>query len=214
VFDASGPGRTWLAVALLAAGFLAMHELHRRENVPPRAALAGFPMAVGAWEGTNVPLPARILRAVGLDDYLNRVYRQETGRAVTLYISYYASQRAGQTIHSPRNCLPGAGWQPLSSRYLSIPVGSARPLVVNEYDVERGLDQVLVLYWYQERGRDIASEYAAKFWLTADALLRDRTDGALVRVTTPVAGGFPRAERRATAFLRLIFPHLARFIPN
>ena len=208
------PGHTWLAVALIALGMLAMQQLNHGERIVPRAKLAGFPMVLGRWAGANVPLPERILRAVGLSDYLNRVYQNGAGRAITLYISYYSSQRTGQTIHSPKNCLPGAGWQPLESRRLTIPVAGSAPLVVNEYLVARGTDRVLVLYWYQERGRDIASEYAAKFWLTVDALTRDRTDGALVRVTTPIDGNFARAERRSVGFVQAIFPHLAPYIPN
>ena len=210
-------GRLWLAVAVVAVGILAMGQLHHGEKFPSRAPLAEFPMSLGRWSGENVPLSAQIVRAVGLDDYLNRIYRDGSGALVTLYISYYTSQRTGQTIHSPRNCLPGAGWQPVESRRLSIPVAGSAPLVVNEYDVARDTERVLVLYWYQERGREIASEYAAKFWLTADAITRDRTDGALVRVTTPVgSAGRNRgeAERRAVGFVRAIFPHLSKFIPN
>jgi len=209
--------RLWLAVAVVAAGILAMAQLHHGEKVPPRAPLAEFPMSLGRWSGENVPLSAQIVRAVGLDDYLNRIYSDGAGAPVTLYISYYSSQRTGQTIHSPRNCLPGAGWQPVESRRLSIALAGRGPLVANEYDVARDTERVLVLYWYQERGREIASEYAAKFWLTADAITRDRTDGALVRVTTP-AGNAGRnsgeAERRAVGFVRALFPHLSKFIPN
>jgi EpsI family protein len=210
-------GRLWLAVAVVAAGMLSMGRLKHRERVPNRAPLAEFPMRLGRWSGENVPLPARIVRAVGLDDYLNRIYSGGPGAPVTLYISYYASQRTGQTIHSPKNCLPGTGWQPLESRRLSIPVRGSGPIVVNEYDVARDAARVLVLYWYQERGRDIASEYAAKFWLTADALSRDRTDGALVRVTTPIGNAgrdIGPAERNAVSFVKTIFPHLSKFIPN
>lgn len=209
--------RLWLSVAVVAVGILAMRQLARAEKVVPHAPLAEFPTLLGRWSGENVPLSARIVKAVGLDDYLNRIYHDGSGAPVTLYISYYSSQRTGQTIHSPKNCLPGAGWQPLASRRLSIPLPGRRPLVANEYDVARDADRVLVLYWYQERGRDIASEYAAKFWLTADALTRDRTDGALVRVTTPVPDAgrdIARAQRRAVAFLRSVLPHLAKFIPN
>lgn len=213
-----GPaGRLWLSVAVVALGILAMRQLAREEKIVPHAPLAEFPIRLGRWSGENIPLPARVVKAVGLDDYLSRVYRKGEGAPVTLYVSYYSTQRTGQTIHSPKNCLPGAGWQPLESRRLTIPLPGGTPLVVNEYDVARDADRVLVLYWYQERGRDIASEYAAKFWLTADALTRDRTDGALVRVTTPIPNAghdVARAQRRAAAFVRTVFPRLAKFIPN
>jgi EpsI family protein len=213
-----GPeARPWLAAAVLALGFLVMGRLNHGERAPTRAPLAEFPMRLGRWSGENVPLPASVVRAVGLDDYVNRIYSEGPGAPVTLYISYYSSQRTGQTIHSPKNCLPGTGWQPVDSRRLRVPVTGSSPLVVNEYDVERDTARVLVLYWYDERGRDIASEYAAKFWLTADALTRDRTDGALVRVTTPIGDAgrnLGAAERRAAGFVETVFPRLSRFIPN
>jgi EpsI family protein len=206
--------RLWIAAALVAAGSLAMQQLSHGEPVVLRAPLAGFPLAFGGWSGWDVPLAGKVVAAAGLDDYLNRSYGDAQGKWATLFISYYRTQRTGQTIHSPKNCLPGAGWQPLESRPLTIPIGGPGPLVVNEYYVARGTDRALVLYWYQERGRSVASEYAAKWWLTVDALTRNRTDGALVRVTTPMALDRRRAERRATNFVRQIVPRLGRFIPN
>lgn len=206
--------RLWTAACVVALGILTMHQVSHGEAVLPRAPLSGLPLTLGRWAGERVPLPGRIVRAVGLDDYVNRVYRDPALGAVTLFISYYRTQRTGQTIHSPRNCLPGAGWLPLDSRRLSIAVAGHAPIDVNEYLVARDAARVLVLYWYQERGRVIASEYSAKFWLTADALTRHRTDGALVRVTTPVTAGRRVARRRAVAFVREIFPRLGRYIPN
>jgi EpsI family protein len=210
----AAPARLWTAAFVVALGILAMHQVSHGEAVVPRLPLADLPLALGAWSGEPIPLPERIVDAVGLDDYINRVYRNPGAGAVTLFISYYRTQGTGETIHSPKNCLPGAGWLPLASRRLSIAVAGYAPIAVSEYLVARDTDRVLVLYWYQERGRVIASEYSAKFWLTADAITRDRTDGALVRVTTPVAGDRPAAERRAVAFMRTIFPHLSRYIPN
>lgn len=204
----------WLAVGLIVFGILAMRQLRRPEIIPPSEPLADFPLHIQSWTGTRVPLSQHIVRAVGLDEYVNRVYGEPSRGWVTLYISYYRSQRTGQTIHSPKNCLPGAGWQPVYSRRLSIPLAGAKPLVVNEYDVVRGTNHVLVLYWYRERGREITSEYAAKFWLMFDALTRNRTDGALIRVTTPIRTTRNRAERLAASFVRVIFPRLGRFIPN
>lgn len=204
----------WLAVGLIVFGILAMRQLRRPEITPPSEPLANFPLQIQSWTGTRVPLSQHIVRAVGLDEYVNRVYGEPSRGWVTLYISYYRSQRTGQTIHSPKNCLPGAGWQPVYSRRISIPLAGAKPLVVNEYDVVRGTNHVLVLYWYRERGREITSEYAAKFWLMFDALTRNRTDGALIRVTTPILTSRNRAERLATSFVRAIFPRLGRFIPN
>ncbi|HVB99626.1 MAG TPA: EpsI family protein [Candidatus Dormibacteraeota bacterium] len=212
--NASPDRSLWCAAALMLAGILAMHQLHRPEITPPSVPLTRFPHRIESWSGTDVPLTQNVIQAAGLNEYVNRIYHATSRPPVTLFISYYRTQRTGQTIHSPKNCLPGAGWQPIYSRQLSIPLAGTKPIVVNEYDIVRDTNRVLVLYWYQERGREIASEYAAKFWLSFDALTRNRTDGALVRVTTPVRGGRGRAEQRAVGFVRAIFPHLGRFIPN
>lgn len=203
-----------MAAGLVACGVLMMQELSHGQPIVPHVSLSAFPMKLGDWSGREVRIPTRVLVAAGLDEYVNRLYRDPAGNTVTLFISYYRTQRAGETIHSPKNCLPGAGWQPLTSRRLVVPMPGRSPLVMNEYVVARDIDRLLVLYWYQERGRDIASEYAAKFWLSYDALLRNRTDGGLVRVTTPLSPGRARAESRAVDFVKLIDPRLPRFIPN
>jgi EpsI family protein len=144
---------------------------------------------MGNWEGQEQPLPERIVQAVGVSDYTNRVYFQPTDPPVQLYIGYYASQRTGDTIHSPKNCLPGVGWEPISAGYATIALTSARQIVVNDYIIQKDLNKQMVLYWYQGRGRVIASEYARKFWMVTDAISRNRTDGALVRLVTPMDDG-------------------------
>ena len=206
--------RVWMAAGLVALGVLMMQELSHGQPVIPHKPLSAFPIQLGQWSGMNVPIPHRILAATGLDEYVNRLYRNPAGNTVTLFMSYYESQRTGQTIHSPKNCLPGAGWQPLTSRRLVVAMPGRSPLVMNEYVVARDIDRLLVLYWYQERGRDIASEYAAKFWLSYDALVRNRTDGGLIRVTTPLTRDPKKAQRLAVDFVRLIDSRIPRYIPN
>lgn len=203
-----------MAAALVAAGILMLRQVSHGEPVVPRRPLAGFPLTFDGWSGRELLLSDSIVAAAGLDEYINRSYADSRGDWINLFISYYRTQRTGQTIHSPKNCLPGAGWQPLASRRLTVAESGRAALVVNEYDVAKDVRRVLVLYWYQERGRAIASEYAAKFWLTADALTRNRTDGALVRVIAPVAGDRSIAERRAVDFVRDIVPRLRQFVPD
>lgn len=214
MFESSHVKRVWMAALLVAVGILGMQELSHGEPVVPRTPISAFPMQIGHWSGQNLPIANRILVAAGLDEYVSRLYRNHQGDSVTLFISYYRSQRTGETIHSPKNCLPGAGWQPISSRRITIAIPNHPPVVANEYIIARDINRLLVLYWYQERGRDIASEYAAKFWLSYDALFRDRTDGGLVRVTTPLGSDRALAERRAFDFVRLIDPQLPRYVPN
>jgi len=151
---------------------------------------------------------------VGVSDYANRVYSQPGATPIQLYIGFYATQRSGDTIHSPKNCLPGAGWDPIRSGYAMVSITDGRKIVVNEYVIQQDQDKQLVFYWYQGRGRVIASEYAGKFWMVMDALSRNRTDSALVRLVTPMADGEDQAHARLVKFTQVLFPHLDEFIPN
>jgi EpsI family protein len=145
---------------------------------------------------------------------LNRAYTNAGGQGIELYLGYYQSQRTGETIHSPKNCLPGAGWEPVRSGRLTIPVSDRPPIVVNEYLIEKGPAQYLVLYWYQAHGRVIASEYSGKAWLVYDAITRNRTDEALVRVLTSTRNGEEQARATAVQFVQSLYPRLNRFIPD
>jgi EpsI family protein len=156
------------------------------------------------------------------DDLLMRTYFALDGTAAGLYIGYWEAQRRNDAVHSPLNCLPGAGWQPLSRRHLTIPAAGGAtkrpPIEVNRYVVQKGPERLLVLYWYQSHGRAIASEYAAKFFLIADAVRTGRSDTAIVRVVTPIAGADAAAEARAervgTELVQHILPILDDYIPS
>jgi EpsI family protein len=176
--------------------------------------LRELPYTLDSWTGTEQPLPERIVQAVGVSDYTNRIYFNPQVGLAQLYVGYYASQRTGDTIHSPKNCLPGAGWDPVQSGYIKISIPGGRQIVVNEYVIQQGSDKQLVFYWYQGRGRVIASEYSGKFWMVADAISRNRTDGALVRVVTPMNDGEVQPRARLVSFTQLLFPQLERIIPN
>ena len=130
----------------------------------------------------------------------------------------YGSQRQGDTIHSPLNCLPGAGWEPLSEGRTTIANagGPGVDIEVNRYVVQKGLDRQLVLYWYQSHGRVVASEYTSRLLLIHDAIRMNRTDGSMVRVIAPIAVGSDgaAAEALATEFVRSLFPRLAGYIPS
>jgi EpsI family protein len=135
-------------------------------------------------------------------------------------MGFYGSQRQGDTIHSPLNCLPGAGWEAVSEGRLTIANvdGAGRDITVNRYVVQKGLERQLVLYWYQSHGRVVASEYWSKLHLIKDAIRLNRTDGSMVRVIAPVhrnAGdGGAAAERLAEQFTRVIFPLLPAYLPQ
>lgn len=204
-----------LAVSLtLGAAAVALSAADRPDANAPRELLPGFPLSIDEWRGVDAaPLDLDTMRVLGVDDYVLRAYAAGA-HEVGLYIGYYRSQRQGDAIHSPMNCLPGAGWVPVEAGRLRL--ASAGGAEVNRYLIQKGEDRQVALYWYQGRGRTVASEYWSKAFLVWDAARRNRTDGALVRVLSPVARGDSpdAAERRAEAFAGLIFPKLASFIPE
>lgn len=208
-----GP-RVAIAISVLAAATLLLHTANPAERVPSRRPLREFPVVLGGWRGTEFPFEARLVRAAGVDDYLNRRYTDQAGNSLELYIGYYQSQRTAQGIHSPKNCLPGAGWEPIRSGVTTIPALGSRTATVNEYIVGKGRERDLVFYWYQSRGRSEASEYRAKLWLAKDAITRHRTDGALVRVWAPLIGSEESMKARAQEFIQLLFNHLNEFVPD
>jgi len=206
--------RLWITVAFLLGSSMLLHALTHGERVVPRTPLSGLPRSLGSWKGEDLPLPPSIVAVLNVSDYANRVYVDHTEMPIQLYIGYYASQRTGDTIHSPRNCLPGSGWEPIGSRLRTIDVQQGRQIVVNEYLIQKELNKQMVFYWYQNRGRIIASEYAAKFWMIADAISHNRTDGALVRVVTPISDGEENARTRLVGFTQALFSQLNSILPN
>jgi EpsI family protein len=209
-----GSIRLWITAVVLLSAFVMLHTASHGETIAPREPLRNLPYSLVSWKGVEQPLDARTIQAVGVSDYTNRVYADQADANVLLYIGYYASQKTGDNIHSPKNCLPGDGWDPIRSGYATIPIPSGPPIVVNEYVIQRDTDQDLVFYWYQGRGRVIASEYSGKVWMVADAISRNRTDGALVRLITPITDGEANARTRLANFTQVLFPHLDGFIPN
>jgi EpsI family protein len=202
------------ACLLATAGYLAWTA--RAEGTPVRAPLEQCPLVISDYRGQSLePFNAQMLAVLGVDEYLNRMYISPRRVPVGLYVGYYTSQREGDTIHSPQNCLPGSGWEPVSSRHLTIPIaGNKSPIEVNRYLIAKGADRQVVLYWYQSHGRVVASEYWAKIFLTLDAIRLNRTDGALVRVITPIRESEADAEREAVEFVQTIFPLLGQYLPS
>jgi len=216
-------------IVLLSACFLStaayLHQASKVEPVPVRQSLAGFPTKIDEWQGQEAArLDEKILILLGVDDYLNRLYQAHGRPLIGLYIGYYKSQRAGHTFHSPMNCLPGSGWNPVTRGYVTIPIENTPTatsgipyMEVNRVLIEKGLDRQLVFYWYQGHGRVVASEYRAKIYTVLDAIRMNRTDAALVRVIVPVRdaglGSEKLAEREAMIFVKSIYPLLSTYLP-
>ena len=215
----SGPsGRTIILSLLLvlSAGYIA--RASKSEQIPLRSPLTELPFRFGGYEGTrSADLEPEILKVLGVDEYVSRVYRSsESSLPIGLYIGYYMSQRQGDTMHSPMNCLPGSGWQPIQSGRMTVDF-NGRPQEINRYIVEKGGDRLLVFYWYQGHGRIVASEYWGKIYTVLDALRLNRTDAALVRVVVPMPiaekSGEQTAEALGVRFAQGLLPQLERHLP-
>jgi EpsI family protein len=206
--------RLVLLTLLVAGTALAIGRASNEHPLPPRVPLAEVPLAIGDWQAAaHHEFDANTLAVLRADDYVARAYVRG-GEQVDAFVGYYASQRQGASIHSPMNCLPAAGWQPLSSSRLSIDAGQSGVIDASRYVIQKGLNRQLVVYWYQSHGRTIASEYASKFYLVLDSIRLRRSDGALVRVIAPLGRDEAAAERSVTAFVRALTPTLARHLPS
>jgi EpsI family protein len=200
------------ACMLAAAAYLARGT--SAEAVPAHRPLSELPLTIGGWQGTSAPeFDRETLAVLRVDDYVNRWYTRSDGAVVSLYVGYYETQREGDTIHSPMNCLPGAGWQPVEADRLTVPV-SGRDIETNRYIIQKGADKQLVLYWYRGRGRDVASEYWSRALLMLDAVRLHRTDGALIRVISPITQNTFTSEATATNFVKALYPMLTRYLPG
>jgi EpsI family protein len=225
--------RFWTIVALLLATAFLLQSRGDTDKVPYSEPLSAMPTTIGPWISRDVPMEADVLAILGKGDFLNRVYygprslRQNASLStpatpgnqqvpVSLFIGYFPTQRTGQSIHSPQHCLPGAGWTFESAKYTDFTADDKEVFRVGEYVISDGTTKQFVLYWYEAHGRSIASEYTAKLYMIADAIRLNRTDGAIVRVISPVlpAETVADARERVVRFTGEMAPFLPRFIPN
>jgi len=214
--------RFWIVIVLLLSTIFVLESRGDVDKVPYSQPLSMMPENFGQWTAQDIPLTDDTLEVLGKGDFLNRIYtfKPQPGEAaqplISLFIGYFASQRTGQTMHSPQNCLPGAGWTFDSHKYTEIEDVNGKKYNVGEYIIGDGNTKQFVIYWYQSHGRSIPNEYVAKGYLVADAIRMNRTDGALVRVITQIMPSepFESARARALHFTQQMAPDLPRFIPN
>jgi EpsI family protein len=216
--------RFWLVIVLLASTAFVLQSRGDADRIPVSQPLSQMPEHFDGWTAQDVPLTDDTLAVLGKGDFLNRIYTSQPGARssttrlapISLFIGYFPSQRTGQTMHSPQNCLPGAGWTFDSQRYTSLEDINGKQYKVGEYVISNGDIKQFVIYWYQAHGRSIPNEYRAKLYMVADAIRMNRTDGALVRVITQVlpSESLDSARDRATQFTRQMAPNLPRFIPD
>ena len=201
---------------LLAAIFISTREGHS-EIKPARKLFSAFPMTIGSWQGHSSLLEAGVLKTLDLTDYLLSDFSTANQAPVNFYVAYYESQRKGSSPHSPTVCLPGGGWQIINmDRRTFDGAGAKQPFEYNRVVIRKGNMSQLVYYWFEERGRVLADEYQVKWYLFRDALFDNRTDGALVRVITPIASGEAEesADQRIVGLLNAALPLLPDYVPQ
>jgi EpsI family protein len=215
----SANGIVWRSAALcvcfiVTAGVLARASM--AEPTPPRASFTQLPYRIGEFQGRHAgDLDQKVLDVLGVEEYVNRTYRSSSSNLpVGFYLGYWASQREGDAIHSPMNCLPGAGWAPVENSRITVPLGGVDS-EVNRVIIEKSGERLLVLYWYQSHGRVVASEYWSKIHMVLDAMKTARTDAAMIRIVVPIPdpAATADAEREAIGFAQALHPMLKRHLP-
>jgi EpsI family protein len=209
--------RFWTVALLLAATAILLHTRPAVDRNPPSEPLSQVPVNIAGWVGSDQPIDPETLETLRAGDVLARVYYQVARtEPIGLFIGYFPTQRTGQTIHSPKHCLPGSGWVFEESKSVDLIDVNGKPHRVGEYIISSGTTKQFVIYWYQAHGRSVADEYMAKIYMVADAIRMNRTDGALVRVITPISSSedVSVARNRAERFTMRLAPLLPRFIPD
>ncbi|MGB5261393.1 MAG: exosortase C-terminal domain/associated protein EpsI, partial [Gammaproteobacteria bacterium] len=207
-------------VPLLLAGIAAssLYVQGKENYIPERQVFAEFPLTIDAWKGRTGTIEDNILESLKTEDYLLTDFVNPDGSVVNLWIAYYGDQAAGSAAHSPRACIPGGGWliKYLSQREIDGIQVNGRPLEVNRLLIRKGEYAQLVYYWFKQRERNITNEWLVKWFLFWDAMTRNRTDGALVRLTAlvPPGGNLADTDRQLAGFASLVYPYLAAYVPD
>ena len=213
----------WTLAACLFATLLIIQARGDVDQVPSSAPLVQWPARLADWDSRDIAISSEALEILGKGDFLNRVYTEEDparGRPqqvpVQLFVAYFPTQRSGQSIHSPQNCLPGSGWTFVHSGITAFTDRTGKQYRVGDYLISNGREKQEVLYWYQSHGRSIANDYAAKLAMLTDAIRYGRTDAALVRVITSVGPSedAQSAHERVIDFAKLVTPLLPAYVPN
>jgi len=205
-----------LLAVLILGGILVNTWAYLGEAHVERQELKNFPVQVGGWkqEGVDQRFDAETLRVLRASDYLLRNYRLGNDTMANLYIGYYATQRDGATYHSPLNCLPGSGWTMEDPAMVTIALPNGKSFVANKYVIKNANVRELMIYWYQGRGRAIASEYWGKIYTVLDSVRLRRSDAAMVRVMVPITASDAAALESARDFAAVTSAVLPEFVPD
>ena len=209
--------RAWAPAALLMVGAAFTVGIDRQRAMPLSVPLAqALPAELDGYVGTDMVVSDAELEVAGVSSYVMRSYAASAAPGIgafTLYVGYYDQQTQGKTIHSPKNCLPGAGWDALQSEVVTI-AGPHGPMTVNRYLLQREDQRALVLYWYQGRGRIEANEYVVKANLLRDSALYGRSEEALVRIVVPLTGDAEDAVRTGERIARSAASYVEHALPT
>ena len=205
-----------LLIVILAVGVIVNTWAYLGEAHVDRKPLKDFPEQVGEWRRSRADhvLDDATLSVLRATDYLLRDYRRLDGQNANFYVGYYGSQREGASYHSPLNCLPGSGWTLSAPGKAMIPLPDGSQFAANKYVIENGEHRSLMLYWYQGRGRTVASEYWGKVYTVIDSVRLRRSDGAMVRVTVPLGDSEEVALKTAVDMSAKAVAALPEFVPN
>ncbi|MEE9424426.1 MAG: VPLPA-CTERM-specific exosortase XrtD [Methylococcales bacterium] len=204
-----------IGVMLVVCGVTVAAIDDREEIKPERRYFMDFPARIDPWHGKRTIMEKKYRDILKFDDYIMADFSDRIHPPVNLYVAYYESQRKGSSIHSPRSCIPGGGWQIQSVTNKTLDV-NGHPVETNRVLIQKGKTRQLVYYWFDQRGRNLTNEYLVKWFLFWDALTRNRTDGALVRFTTVISGAekLESAENRLIQFMQTATPLLDDYIPG
>ncbi len=207
-----------IVVLMISASVYINVVLSHGEIIPITKSLSTLPMVIGKWtRGRNHTLDKKILDILRVDDYVMTRYTRADGRKVLFYTGYFKSQREGQLVHSPKYCLPGAGWRPISTEVISIDIpglGEKSPIRATKLITQKGDEKEVVIYWYQVGPDYVAGEYSQKFLLIWNALRYNRTDGSLIRFNTSVLNGdVEKTQRMTEDFIKEMVPVLRGYLP-
>jgi EpsI family protein len=208
-------GRMVVVVVMLLISSWVVRAVGHGASIALQQPFSQFPNRLGMWQGEDLRFGSRIENRLKVTDYVSKLYRAGPDKMVHLYVGFYSSQRHGEMIHSPKNCLPGNGWYIAQRGTAVLDIEPYPSFEVNSYTVENGIDRQVVLYWYQQSGgRIVTNEYLGRVHLVLDSVTRNRTDAALIRVSVPIEGDSGDAVRTGRDFLKVAYPALSQFLPH
>jgi len=202
-----------IIILLITAGLTGLAS--QSERIAPNKPFNEFPLEIGQWKGVKGQLDQKVYNILGVEDYILANYTKTSKESVNLYVGFYQSQKEGDIIHSPKNCLPGTGWNITETSIETVNLdNTGKSIKVIKLLLQKGVEKQIVFYWFQSRGRIISSEYMQKIWLVIDSVTKHRTDGSFVRLISPVIIDEQTTTARLKEFANKVYPILSEYIPS